>query len=52
MTYKQKETPTFEKAETGIPFAPAYGESTDAVLEEVGLSSSDIAALRSEGVVA
>jgi hypothetical protein len=24
MTYKQKETPTFEKAETGIPFAPAY----------------------------
>ena len=35
-----------------LPFAPSYGEHTDAVLEEVGLGAADIAALRAEGVVA
>ena len=35
-----------------LPFAPAYGEHTDAILDEVGLSSSEIASLRERGVVA
>jgi crotonobetainyl-CoA:carnitine CoA-transferase CaiB-like acyl-CoA transferase len=35
-----------------LPFAPAYGEHTDAVLGEAGLSVTEIAALRREGAVA
>lgn len=35
-----------------LPFAPSYGEHTNALLEEIGLSSSEIAQLREQGVVA
>ncbi len=35
-----------------LPFAPSYGEHTDSILGEVGLSSSEIASLRERGVVA
>jgi crotonobetainyl-CoA:carnitine CoA-transferase CaiB-like acyl-CoA transferase len=35
-----------------LPFAPAYGAHTDSLLEEVGLSPSEIAGLRAQGVVA
>ena len=34
-----------------LPFPPAYGEHTDAVLAEAGVTGSEIAALRSQGVV-
>jgi itaconate CoA-transferase len=34
-----------------LRFAPAYGEHTDTILEEIGLSPSDITRLREEGVV-
>ena len=34
-----------------LPFAPAYGEHTNALLEETGLSKGEIASLREEGVV-
>ncbi|MHC4608426.1 MAG: CoA transferase, partial [Planctomycetota bacterium] len=35
-----------------LPFAPAYGEHTDSLLQEAGLSSAEIASLRKGGVVA
>jgi crotonobetainyl-CoA:carnitine CoA-transferase CaiB-like acyl-CoA transferase len=35
-----------------LPFSPAYGEHTDRLLTEIGLSDSEIAALRDQGVVA
>jgi len=35
-----------------LPFAPAYGEHTDAILKESGLESSEIASLRDRGIVA
>lgn len=35
-----------------LPFAPAYGEHTRAVLTEVGIEEQQIAALTAEGVVA
>jgi len=35
-----------------LPFAPAYGADTDALLREVGLGGADVARLRAEGVVA
>jgi itaconate CoA-transferase len=35
-----------------LPFAPDYGEETDAVLAEAGLPAAEIARLRREGVVA
>ena len=35
-----------------LPFAPAYGGDTDAVLGEVGLSGHEITGLRERGVVA
>lgn len=35
-----------------LPFAPAYGEHTDTILTEIGLSSSEIASLRERKVVA
>jgi itaconate CoA-transferase len=35
-----------------LPFSPAYGEHTDRLLSEIGLSDSEIAALREQGVVA
>lgn len=35
-----------------LSFAPAYGEHTEALLREAGLSDGDVAALRQDGVVA
>ena len=35
-----------------LPFAPAYGEHTDPLLEEIGLSVTEIAALRASGAIA
>jgi CoA:oxalate CoA-transferase len=35
-----------------LPFAPAYGEHTDALLEEIGISPNEAASLRKQGVVA
>ncbi len=35
-----------------IPFAPAYGESTDAILNEVGISTGEISSFREQGIVA
>jgi len=35
-----------------LPFAPGYGEHTDALLAEAGLDAGAIAALRADGVVA
>ena len=35
-----------------MPFAPSYGEHTDALLSEIGLPASEIASLRKRGVVA
>lgn len=35
-----------------LPFAPAYGEHTDALLDEIGFSPNEIASLRNRGIVA
>lgn len=35
-----------------LPFAPAYGENTDSLLDEIGMSPSEIFSLRERGVVA
>ncbi|MCK9464222.1 MAG: CoA transferase, partial [Proteobacteria bacterium] len=35
-----------------LPFAPAYGGHTDALLAEVGVSAQEIAKLRERGIVA
>jgi itaconate CoA-transferase len=35
-----------------LPFPPAYGENTDAVLREAGYSAGEIEALRAKGVIA
>ncbi len=45
-------TEYLEKLDRELPFAPAYGEHTDALLAEIGLSSSEITSLRAQGVVA
>lgn len=41
-----------EQINRNLPFAPAYGEHTDSILAEVGLSSSEITSLRERKVVA
>jgi itaconate CoA-transferase len=35
-----------------LPFAPAYGEHTVAILQEAGLSSGEIATMKAQGIVA
>jgi crotonobetainyl-CoA:carnitine CoA-transferase CaiB-like acyl-CoA transferase len=45
------ETDYLKKIKGTLPFAPGYGEHTDAILGEVGLSSSEIESLRERGVV-
>ena len=45
-------TEQLEKINGKLPFAPSYGEHTDALLEETGLSANDISSLREQGVVA
>jgi len=44
-------TPHLAAAGGELPFAPAYGEHTDAILAEVGLGAEAIARLRAEGTV-
>lgn len=45
-------TDQLEGTQRTLPFAPAYGEHTDSLLREAGLSPSEIASLRERGVVA
>lgn len=45
-------TKHLESLENRLPFPPAYGEHTDELLSEIGLSASEIAGLRTRGVVA
>lgn len=45
-------TEYLEKRSGELPFAPAYGEHTDALLEEIGISPNEAASLRKQGVVA
>jgi len=47
-----QQTDYLEQINRNLPFAPAYGEHTDAILAEAGLSSSEIASLRERKVVA
>jgi itaconate CoA-transferase len=44
-------TPWLEQVDRCIPFAPGYGEHTDQVLGEAGLSKDEIGQLRSGGIV-
>ena len=44
-------TAHLEHIQKTLAFAPAYGEHTDAVLQEAGLSPGEIASLRDRGVV-
>ncbi|MCK5056247.1 MAG: CoA transferase [Candidatus Aminicenantes bacterium] len=45
-------TEYLDKINGELPFAPAYGEHTDALLNEIGFSSKQIDALREQGAVA
>jgi itaconate CoA-transferase len=45
-------TDHLEQSERILPFAPAYGQHTESILIESGLSSSEISSLRDRGVVA
>jgi crotonobetainyl-CoA:carnitine CoA-transferase CaiB-like acyl-CoA transferase len=45
-------TEFLEKRQKNLAFAPAYGEHTDAILQEAGLSAHEIENLRDQGVVA
>jgi crotonobetainyl-CoA:carnitine CoA-transferase CaiB-like acyl-CoA transferase len=45
-------TPYLERVGGTLPFAPRYGEHTDAILREVAVAEAEIAALRARGVVA
>jgi len=46
------ETDYLRQIKGTLPFAPAYGEHTDTILKEVGLSPPEIALLRERGIVA
>jgi crotonobetainyl-CoA:carnitine CoA-transferase CaiB-like acyl-CoA transferase len=41
-----------EKLNGELPFAPAYGEHTASILEEIGLSTNEITSLKEQGIVA
>jgi crotonobetainyl-CoA:carnitine CoA-transferase CaiB-like acyl-CoA transferase len=45
-------TDYLEKTNRTLPFAPAYGEHTDALLDEIGIEASEIKSLKEKGVVA
>ncbi len=45
-------TEHLEQQDKELPFAPAYGEHTDALLSEIGISRNEIISLRDRGVVA
>ncbi len=44
--------PHLEEIGRELPFAPAYGEHTDAVLTEAGFTTAELSSLREKGVVA
>lgn len=46
------DTPYIEELGRRLPFAPGYGEQTDQVLSEVGLTGDEIQRLRQQGTVA
>ena len=46
------ETEHLRQQRRTLPFAPGYGEQTDAVLQEAGISADEVADLRQRGVVA
>jgi crotonobetainyl-CoA:carnitine CoA-transferase CaiB-like acyl-CoA transferase len=45
-------TPHLEQTGGRLPFAPEYGEHSQSLLAEIGLSASTIEALEEEGVIA
>jgi len=45
-------TEHLEKIHKTLTFAPAYGEHTDSILQEAGLSEDEVATLRDQGIVA
>lgn len=45
-------TDFLESQHRELAFAPAYGEHTDGVLNEVGISSAEVSSLRERGVIA
>ena len=47
-----QETKWLQDQDRVMPFAPRYGEHTDAVLAELGLSEVEVASLRDRGIVA
>ena len=44
-------TPHLDDHGRELPFAPAYGEHTDAILAEVGFTGERVAELRTQGVI-
>ena len=46
------DTPFLQAQDGRLPFAPAYGEHTRALLDEVGFAASEIDALHDQGVIA
>jgi crotonobetainyl-CoA:carnitine CoA-transferase CaiB-like acyl-CoA transferase len=46
------ERPYLEEKKRELPYAPSYGQSTEAVLKEVGYSASEIADLKAARIVA
>ncbi len=45
-------TPFLEESGRRLGFSPAYGEQSDAVLAEAGISTEEISSLREQGVIA
>jgi itaconate CoA-transferase len=45
-------TEHLEQQNKELPFAPAYGEHTDSLLAEIGISRDEIVSLRNRGIVA
>jgi itaconate CoA-transferase len=45
-------TEHLEQQNRELPFAPAYGEHTDSLLAEIGISQDEIVSLRNRGIVA
>lgn len=46
------ETDYLKQIKGTLPFAPAYGEHTDTILSEAGISPAEITSLRERGIVA
>jgi len=46
------QTDHLRKIKEVLPFAPAYGENTESILQEIGLTSSKISQLRQQKIIA